>query len=129
MPAAKLGLGYDVAGIRRFVSVLGPSFTKEMFFTARQFDCAEALAMGLVNRVARDDGIEDFARDYAETIAANAPLTMAAAKFVVGELSKDEHDRDLAACATMVDRCFASRDYEEGRRAFLEKRKPVFTGS
>jgi enoyl-CoA hydratase len=128
MPAAKLGLGYDVPGLRRFVNVLGPSFTKEMFFTARQFDAAEARMMGLVNRVVPDGEIESFIREYAATIAANAPLTLAASKFIVGELLKDESARDGKTCTEMVERCFASRDYEEGRRAFMEKRKPVFTG-
>jgi enoyl-CoA hydratase len=129
MPAAKLGLGYDLPGMRRFIEVLGSSFTKEMFFTARQFDVEEAQLMGLVNRVVPDDEIEEFTRDYAETIAGNAPLTVAAAKFVLTELSKDEGERDLAGCTARIDRCFDSRDYEEGRRAFLEKRKPVFTGN
>jgi enoyl-CoA hydratase/carnithine racemase len=129
MPAAKLGLGYDLAGMRRFVEVLGSSFTKEMFFTARQFDAAEARVMGLVNRSVPDGEIEAFTRDYAEAIAANAPLTIAAAKFIVGELSKDESERDLARCTEMVERCFTSRDYEEGRRAFMEKRRPAFTGT
>jgi len=129
MPAAKLGLGYDLPGIRRFVEVLGPSFTKEMFFTARQFDATEALAMGLVNRVKPDAEIEDYVREYATTIAANAPLTVASTKFIIGELMKDADDRDLAGCTAFVQRCFESRDYEEGRRAFMEKRKPVFTGT
>lgn len=129
MPAAKLGLGYDLAGMRRFVSVLGPSFTKEMFLTARQFDVAEARVMGLVNRAVPDGEIEVFTRAYADSIAANAPLTLAAAKFIVGELLKDESARDLARCTAMVERCFASRDYEEGRRAFLEKRRPDFSGT
>src|SRR5690606_5869518 len=129
MPAAKLGLGYDLKGMRRFVNVLGPSFTKEMFFTARQFDCTEARAMGLLNRVVPDAEIVPFTQTYAESITANAPLTIAATKFIVGELSKDESARDLARCTQMVERCFTSRDYEEGRRAFMEKRKPVFTGA
>jgi len=129
MPAAKLGLGYDLPGMRRFVEVLGASFTKEMFFTARQFDVEEARLMGLVNRVVPDEEIEDFTRAYAGTIADNAPLTIAAAKFIVTELSKDPDERDLARGSAMIDRCFGSRDYEEGRRAFLEKRKPVFTGN
>jgi enoyl-CoA hydratase/carnithine racemase len=129
MPAAKLGLGYDINGIRRFVEVLGPSFTKEMFFTARQFDAKEASAMGFVNRVVPDAEIETYVRDYAELIAANAPLTIASAKFIVGELLKDESKRDLKRCTELVQRCFASNDYQEGRRAFMEKRKPTFTGS
>ena len=129
MPAAKLGLGYDLVGVRRFIEVLGPSFTKEMFFTARQFDAAEARAMGLANRVVPDADIEAHVADYAATIAENAPLTIVAVKFIVGELLKDEPERDLAQCTALVRRCFASRDYEEGRRAFMEKRIPVFSGT
>ena len=129
MPAAKLGLGYDVNGIRRFVEVLGPSFAKEMFFTARQFDAKEASAMGFVNRVVSDAEIEGYVRDYAGMIADNAPLTIASVKFIVGELLKDESKRDLAHSKELVQRCFASNDYQEGRRAFMEKRKPVFTGT
>lgn len=129
MTAARLGLGYSFSGIRRFVEVLGPSFAKELFFTARQFDAEEARAMGLVNRVVADGEIEAYVADYAAAIAANAPLTVAAAKFIIGEVLKDPALRDLDRCAQMVQRCFASRDYEEGRKAFLEKRKPVFTGT
>ena len=68
-------------------------------------------------------------RDYAETIAGNAPLTVKAVKYIVGEVMKDESRRDLARCAEMVEQCFASRDFIEGRRAFMEKRKPAFTGT
>jgi enoyl-CoA hydratase/carnithine racemase len=129
MPAAKLGLGYDVSGMRRFVEILGPSFAKEMFFTARQFDADEARLMGFVNRVVPDAEIENYVRDYAAMIAANAPLTIASVKFIVGELMKDPSARDLDRCKAMVQRCFASSDYEEGRRAFMEKRKAIFTGA
>ena len=128
MPAAKLGLGYDLPGIRRFVEVIGSSFTKEMFFTARQFDAGEAHAMGLVNRVVPDADIEAYVKDYADTIAANAPLTIAAVKFIATELAKEEPERDFERCAALVRGCFLSSDYKEGRQAFMEKRKPVFTG-
>lgn len=128
LPAAKLGLGYDFPGIKRFIDLLGPSFTKEIFFTARQFDAAEALAMGLANRILPDAEAEDYVRKYAETIADNAPLTVDAVKFTVGEALKPTAARDLGKCIRLVDECFSSRDYNEGRNAFLEKRKPVFTG-
>jgi enoyl-CoA hydratase/carnithine racemase len=128
LPAAKLGLGYGYSGLRRFIEAVGPAFTKEIFFTARQFDAAEARDMGLVNRVLPDDEVEAYVKNYAAIIAANAPLTIAAIKFVVGEALKDESKRDLAACEALVKKCFASQDYEEGRRAFMEKRKPSFTG-
>jgi enoyl-CoA hydratase len=129
LPAAKLGLGYGYSGIRRFVDVVGASFTKEIFFTARQFSAAEAQQMSLVNRVLPDAEVEAFVMDYAATIAGNAPMTVNAAKAIVGEVTKDESQRDLARCAALVKKCFDSKDYQEGRAAFMEKRKPVFSGT
>jgi enoyl-CoA hydratase/carnithine racemase len=129
LPAAKLGVGYTYAGLRRFIDVVGPAFTKEIFFTARQFDAAEAREMGLVNRVLPDAELEPYVKDYAETIAGNAPLTVHAVKYIVGEVLKDESRRDVARCAELVQRCWSSNDYHEGRKAFLEKRKPAFTGT
>jgi enoyl-CoA hydratase/carnithine racemase len=129
VPAAKLGLGYGYSGLKKLVDVVGPSFAKEIFFTARQFDAKEAHGMGLVNRVVPDNELEKYVKDYADTIAGNAPLTVKAAKFVVGEAVKDESKRDLKRCAELVANCFASKDYIEGRKAFMEKRKPAFTGT
>jgi len=129
VPAAKLGLGYAYRGLKRLVDLVGPSFAMEIFYTARQFTAAEALAMGLVNRVLPDGELERYVKDYADTIAGNAPLTIKAVKAVIGEMMKDESTRDLARAQAAVDACFKSRDYEEGRKAFMEKRKPVFSGS
>jgi len=129
VPAAKLGLGYAYPGLKRLVDVVGPSFAMEIFYTARQFTAAEALAMGLVNRVVPDGELESFVKSYADMIAGNAPLTIKAVKAVVSEMMKDEKTRDLKRAQAAVDACFKSRDYEEGRKAFMEKRKPVFTGS
>jgi enoyl-CoA hydratase/carnithine racemase len=129
VPAAKLGLGYEAKGVRKLMDVVGPSYAKEIFFTARQFTASEAAAMGLINRVVPDGGLEAYVRDYASTIAANAPLTVASIKTIVAELSKDESARDMALCQEVVDRCFNSEDYVEGRTAFMAKRKPVFKGS
>jgi enoyl-CoA hydratase/carnithine racemase len=128
VPAAKLGLGYGFPGIKRRADVVGPSFAKEIFFTARQFDTDEALDMGLINRVRPSAELESYVRGYAETIAANAPLTIAAVKLAASEYVKDPEDRDLAACQAAVDACFASQDYVEGRTAFMEKRRPAFRG-
>jgi enoyl-CoA hydratase/carnithine racemase len=128
IPAAKLGLGYDQKGVRRLMNVVGPSFAKEIFFTARQFDAEEARMMGFVNRIVPDAELETYVKSYAETIAANAPLTIAAAKSTVGELLKDESQRDMNAVTAAVQRCFGSKDYIEGRTAFMEKRKPAFIG-
>src|SRR3954454_7572995 len=129
VPAAKLGLGYAYPGLKRLVDVVGPSFAMEIFYTARQFTAAEALGMGLVNRVVPDGELESYVTNYAETIAGNAPLTIKAVKAVVSEMMKDEKTSDLKRAQDAVDACFRSKDYEEGRKAFMEKRKPVFTGS
>ena len=129
IPAAKLGLGYALPGVKRLTDLVGPAFAKEIFFTARQFDTEEARIMGFVNRIVPEAELEAYVKSYADTIAANAPLTVKAAKFIANEVMKDESKRDLARCAELVEQCFASRDYTEGRRAFMEKRKPAFTGS
>ena len=129
VPAAKLGLGYAYAGLKRLVDIVGPSFAKEIFYTARQFDAQEAYAMGLVNRVVPEAELESTVKSITDMICANAPLTIKAVKFTVGEILKDESKRDVARVDQMVEACFASRDYTEGRTAFMEKRKPVFTGS
>ncbi len=126
VPAAKLGLGYAYEGIKRLVDVVGPSFAKEIFYTARQFDSTEALQMGLVNRVVPAAGIETYVRDYAGTIGGNAPLTINSVKLSVNEATKDPEKRNLAAAQAAVDACFASADYVEGRTAFMEKRNPAF---
>lgn len=128
VPAAKLGLGYAYQGLKKLVDVVGPSFAKEIFYTARQFDAEEARAMGLVNRVVKADELESYVKQYAGTIGENAPMTIATTKFIIGEVVKDDSKRDLAKCAAMVKKCFESDDYTEGRRAFMEKRTPVFTG-
>lgn len=129
LPAAKLGLGYGFPGLKRFVDIVGPSFTKEFFFTARQFDANEALAMGLANRVLPVAELESYVTKYAEMISTNAPLTIETTKFIVGEILKDPSQRDMKSCEEKVLRCFNSNDYKEGRQAFMEKRKPTFTGT
>jgi enoyl-CoA hydratase len=129
VPAAKLGLGYRFDGLKKLVDLVGPSFAKEIFFTARQFTAAEAQVMGLVNRVVPDVKLESYVKNYAETIAGNAPLTVDSVKFIVAQAVLDESKRDLKKCDEMVQACFASKDYTEGRKAFMEKRKPQFTGS
>ncbi len=128
VPAAKLGLGYAYGGIKRLADVVGPSFAKEIFYTARQFTAEEARVMGLVNRIVPVAELEAYVRKYAASIAANAPLTVKAAKMAINAAMKDADRRGLAAVQEAVDACFASDDYKEGRRAFMEKRKPAFKG-
>lgn len=127
IPAARLGLGYGAAGVKKLMDIVGPSFTKEIFFTARHFTAAEAQTMGLLNRVVADAELENYVRGYCATIGENAPLTMKALKRTVGELAKGP-DGDLAASEKLVKACFDTQDFIEGRRAFMEKRRPVFRG-
>jgi enoyl-CoA hydratase/carnithine racemase len=128
VPAAKLGVGYRYERLKQLEALVGPSFTMEIFYTGRQFSAQEALTMGLINRMLPAAELEKYVLDYANTIAGNAPLTIAAVKKSVVEMGKDETKRDIATCDNMVDACFASKDYAEGRDAFLEKRKPAFQG-
>lgn len=128
VPAAKLGLGYAYDGIKALMDLVGPSYAKEIFFTAKRFTAAEAQMMGLVNRVVPADRLEEVVLDYARTIAENAPLTIRAVKATVAEGLKNPEERDLARIDRMVKACFASQDYVEGRTAFMEKRKPMFQG-
>ena len=129
VPAAKLGLGYGYAGLKRLVDVVGPAFAKEIFYTARQFDAQEALVMGLMNRVVPAAELESYVKSITDMICANAPLTLKAVKVTVGEMLKDESKRNIARTTEAVEKCFASNDYTEGRTAFMEKRKPAFTGT
>jgi enoyl-CoA hydratase/carnithine racemase len=128
MPAARLGLGYGMDGIERFSSLIGPANTSDLFFSARIFGAADALQMGFVSRVLPALELEAFVHGYCETIQENAPLTIAAAKRALMELRKPKGDRDAALVARMVDACFNSADYKEGRTAFMEKRTPDFKG-
>ncbi len=128
IPAAKLGLGYDYSRVRRVMDLIGPAFAMEIFFTARQFTAEEAVTMGLVNRMVPHEELESYVTDYSAMIAGNAPLTVKAIKRTVREALKDETKRDLKILDQLVADCFESQDYAEGRKAFMEKRKPAFTG-
>lgn len=128
VPAAKLELGYRYSGLKRLVDVVGPSFAKEIFFTAGRFTAEDARSMGLVNRVVPPGEVESFTRKYAQMIVENAPLTIKAAKMAANAAAKDKSQRDIAALDKAVTECFGSADYVEGRRAFMEKRKPKFQG-
>lgn len=128
IPAARLGLGYGFGNTKKLTDVVGPANAKDILFTARRLTAAEALAMGLVNRVVPVAELEDTVRALAIQIAGNAPLTLHAAKIIIGETQKPESQRDPALCEQLVEACMSSEDYQEGRAAFMEKRKPEFQG-
>jgi enoyl-CoA hydratase/carnithine racemase len=128
VPAAKLGLGYGYGGIKDLMNIVGPSFAKEIFFTGSRFNAKDAETMGLVNRVVPVKELESSVTTLAKTIADNAPMTVKAVKAAVNEGTKNPDERDLESVASMVEACFNSEDYKEGRRAFMEKRKPQFQG-
>jgi enoyl-CoA hydratase/carnithine racemase len=128
IPAAKLGIGYAADRLGQLVELVGPSAAKDILFTGRRVPAPEALRLGIVNYMVTADELESFVDTYANTLANNAPLSILAAKRVIDEYIKDSDKRDTALCDQVVANCFASQDYIEGRRAFLEKRKPAFTG-
>ncbi len=128
IPAAKLGLGYDYAGLKVLCGLIGPSRAKDIMFTARFLDAEEALQIGLINFVVGKDEVEQKVKDYAALIAGNAPLTVKAAKLAINEAMKDSGRRDLDYVESLVNDCFDSEDYQEGRKAFMAKRKPNFVG-
>jgi enoyl-CoA hydratase/carnithine racemase len=128
IPAARLGLGYPVSGVTTLMNLMGPARTAEVLFSARRFPAAEALQMGLVNRVVPAGSLREAVLSLADRIARNAPLTVAAAKAAIREAGRPDGRGDLARVEAMVEACFRSADYLEGQRAFAEKRPPAFTG-
>jgi enoyl-CoA hydratase len=128
IPAARLGLGYGFEGVQRLIDVVGPTYASEILFTARQFDASEALRMALINKVVAASDLEDTVRSYAAMLSDNAPLTIRAAKLAIKQALKEPAGRKLDDLKASIAACFESDDYAEGRRAFLEKRKPRFHG-
>ena len=128
VPAVRLGLGYGYDGVKALVDLVGVAYTREILLTGDRFSAQDAWRMGLVNRVVPASELESTVRGLARTIADNAPLTIRAIRVAIEEAAKDAAQQDLARVERLVADCFASEDYIEGRRAFLEKRRPRFVG-
>jgi enoyl-CoA hydratase/carnithine racemase len=128
VPAAKLGLGYRYSAMKNLVDLIGPGAAKDLFFTARRLDAQEALQLGLISRVCETEKLPELLSEYTSALAANAPITIAAAKAITKEILKPSPELDMALCQQLIRNCFESADYAEGRKAFMEKRKPIFKG-
>ncbi len=128
IPAARMGLGYRYSALKNLVNLIGVGAAKDLFFTARRIATAEALSLGLVSRMAETDALPALLAEYVNAIAENAPLTISAAKTIIGEILKPSPELDAALCQDVILRCFQSADYTEGRSAFMQKRRPQFKG-
>ena len=128
IPAARLGLGYRYSALKNLVDLIGVGAAKDLFYTARRIDATEAQRLGPVSRVAVPEDLPALLAEYTGSIGENAPLTIFAAKTIIGEILKPSPELDAERCRELIQQCFASDDYAEGRRAFMEKRKPVFKG-
>lgn len=128
IPAARLGLGYRYSALKNLVDLIGVGAAKDLFYTARRIDAAEAQRLGLVSRVAAPESLPALLAEYTGSIGENAPLTIFAAKTIIGEILKPSPELDAERCRELIQQCFASDDYAEGRKAFMDKRKPVFKG-
>jgi enoyl-CoA hydratase len=128
IPAAKLGIAYGYDGLKHLVSLVGPSWARLLMYTGMRIDSAEALRIGLVDRVLPDAELWNATTEIARNISGNAPLAIKAAKITIAQVLKDESHRDIDAIKAIGTACMDSEDFREGRQAFMEKRKPQFKG-
>jgi enoyl-CoA hydratase len=128
IPAAKLGIAYGYDGLKHLVSLVGPSWARLMMYTGMRIGSAEAVRISLVDRVIATGELWGETMEIARTISGNAPLAIKAAKITIAQVLKDPDDRDMDAIKQIGIDCMDSEDFREGRRAFMEKRKPQFKG-
>jgi enoyl-CoA hydratase/carnithine racemase len=130
MPPAKLGLVYHPEGLRQFIDVVGMAKTREIFFTARTYKGAQALQMGLVDRLVKPEELQKITYELAEEIAANAPLTVQGTKRILAMFRERMSltEKQTLEADMLISKAFNSDDIKEGMIAFFEKRKPNFQG-
>ncbi len=130
MPPARIGVLYHPEGLARFVNAVGLSRTKELFYTAKPISMERAAEVGLLHHLVEPGKLESFTDEMAGAIAANAPLSLAGTKKTLRAICPppDLPPEVEAELRELRLKCFASRDMREGKLAFMEKRKPVFTG-
>ena len=126
IPSAKLSIVYGVKSVQRLLAIAGIANAKRMLYSGERYDAARAQAMGLVDEIGND--AVSAAVAYAGTLAGNAPLSIAGAKFMLNGLASSDGALDVAAAQRMIDAAADSEDFREGRRAFAEKRTPRFRG-
>jgi enoyl-CoA hydratase/carnithine racemase len=129
IPAAKLGLAYNVEGHKRLLETVGHARAREIMFLGRRYSAQEGLEMGLVHKVLPDGALQGFTEEVLKTLSENAPLAIANSKTIIEEYVKSEGEPDQALMRQAMERCAGSADYREGRSAFMAKRKPRFKGA
>lgn len=129
VPAAKLGVGYNIEGHKLLIEAVGQARAREIMYLARRYDAEEAVTIGLVQRAMPDGELESFVDGVSKTISENAPLSIANSKLIIQEFVKASGEPDHVRMKASIERCRSSSDGREGRQAFMEKRKPNFTGS
>jgi enoyl-CoA hydratase len=128
LPEVTLGIFPGWGGTQRLPRLIGPGRAKDLIFTGRRVGAADALALGLVDRVHPHDELLDAAVELAGEIAAKPAWAIAAAKAMVNRAGDGDQAGNLARELDLFSLAFATEDQREGMAAFLEKRAPQFRG-
>jgi enoyl-CoA hydratase/carnithine racemase len=126
IPAAKLSIVYGVRSVQRLLALAGIANAKRILYSGDRYDAERAQTLGLLDEI--HDDAELAAVRFLKDISANAPLSIAGAKFMLDGLSMGPGALDLNAAQQLIDGASDSEDYREGRRAFAAKRPPRFRG-